>query len=133
MKADICFDDDDNTLYCDYGCCGLDDEYCCDDSTYWGVGSIAGTAVGLTFFIIFVVLIVICCRRRRLAHVYVRQHNAAGVTVVQSANVQHLNSVAANVDPVYPQYPASSQYPQQGYPPPAYPAGQAQPPPYSPK
>lgn len=58
-----------------------------------GAGSIAGTVVGLTFFFIFVALIVVCCRRRhRPVPVFVRQSNAAGVTVVQSSSSRKLKA-----------------------------------------
>lgn len=132
VKAEICLFNNGESRYCDYGCCGSVDG-CCEDNV--GLKNVIGAGVGTVVFIIVVVVVVlvICCCRRRRVPVLVRQQNDAGVTVVQSSSTLQMNSVAANVGPVYPQYPDSSQYPQPGYPQPAYHTGQAQPPSYYPK
>ncbi|KAL5013943.1 hypothetical protein ScPMuIL_008213 [Solemya velum] len=122
--GETCLDTWGSFRWCEHGCCGVDDEYCCDDdniqtAVVLGVGSIISIVIGVCIFIGGAIAIICCCVRRRgyTGNVMTRQQVPA---MVYTSQTTQMPPGMYGVQPGYNQPQMAHMYPptQPLYPPP---------------
>ncbi|KAL5013944.1 hypothetical protein ScPMuIL_008214 [Solemya velum] len=139
--GDYCGDSIFSQTWCEYGCCGVNDDYCCqvDAAVALGVGVIIAIVIGVCVVVGGIIALICCCvRRQGYAGSVMTRQQAPGIVI--TSQTTHMQPTMYGVQSGYDQpqmtYPQTQPMAPPPYgqtnmgcaggvasPPPAYPVG----------